>query len=125
MNYKLEKFKILIAFTIDFVRDVQQKLNDGKLSVIEIIQLLPYIDDIKTLCSNAESIKKEIKELSPAESEQLVQWLELNYGINRKRGAGVIDSFFTFIISIKNFVFDITFFSDDAITLPNAVIEKK
>lgn len=125
MTYKVEKFKLLISFTINLVRDIQKKLADGKLSVIEIIQLLPYLHDVRELCANAESIKKELKEITKEENEELVAWLETNYGIHRKRGAGVIDSFFTFVISIKNFVIDITEPSDEGIVLPAQDMSKK
>lgn len=107
------------------VREIQLKLNDGKLSVIEIIQLLPFIEDLRELCANAESIKAELKSITPEENKELVEWLEANYGINRKRGTGVIDSFFTFIISIKNFVIDITPASDEGIIIPPDDFTKK
>lgn len=125
MTYKVEKFKLLISFTINLVRDVQKKLSDGKLSVIEVIHLLPYLDDVRQLCANAESIKAELKAISKEETEELVIWLEANYGINRKRGVNVIDSFFLFVISIKNFVIDITIPSDEGIILPAEDMTKK
>jgi hypothetical protein len=125
MNYKTEKLRLLISFTIRLVRDVQQKLNDGKISVIEIITLLPYLKDIKELCSTIDLVKADLKSLSPEELKNLYDWLESKHGINHKRAQFVIDSFFTFVTSIKNFVIDITPSSDEGVIIPAEDLTKK
>lgn len=103
-TYTVEKFKLIISFTIRLVKDVQKKMKDGKLSVFEIVTLLPYIKDVQEFIPDIPNIKKALKEMSQPDMEELLRWLEANYSIPPERGGQVIENFFIFILSISQFI---------------------
>ena len=103
MNYNVKKLQMVIGFVILLMNDLREKLADGKLSVIEIIQLLPFLKDLSQLMQEANEIKKAYLSLKPEEKAILINYFQTEFNLPNATTEKMIESFFETLIGMSGF----------------------
>ena len=104
MNYNMQKLKLVFGTCIEILNDVKHKYEDGKLSVIELVQLTGWIDDIVMIGRNIKQYKDAYLKLSAPEKSELINWFNNQFDLNNDKTEKVIEQIFGIIISLNDLI---------------------
>lgn len=106
--YNVEKLKLVIGFGIGLFRDLKIKLEDGKLSFPEVIDLLGWLGDLGQIIVNITAIKNAYKNLKPEEKQTLIIYFKDEFDLENDKVEVLIESFFEILLAFSS-VFAVIF----------------
>lgn len=100
-TFGIENLKKVVVFGTNIGKIISTDLEDGKVSLQEVLALLPALMSVPDLIASKDAIIQEAKDLSIDEVGQLVAGLD---GATSENVIGIIEDALTFIVSGKNLV---------------------
>ena len=113
-KYGIEALKSVLSFGITIGQSLSSDLADKKLSLTEIIGLVPQFLELPNLVAQKDEIINEAKDLSLDEVKELVG--SFNGVITNENLVGTIEDILTLVVAAKNVIERFTSKPDAATT---------
>lgn len=98
--YGIEKLKEALLVLIKFSEALDKRLDDGKLSLVEGITLVPKLTKLPQIIADFESIKNEFLDLDEVEKAQISQFIKDELDLENDGVEALIESVFDLGLSI-------------------------
>lgn len=97
----IEKLSEAIVATISLGEKIEKKLDDGKLSIMEAVQVaVGSFASVVSVAKSAKDIKAEIEDLDGAEKIALVELIEKELDLENEKLEAAIEAAVDFLLTI-------------------------
>jgi len=103
----IEKLKDTCVTLINIGEGLDSRLEDGKLSIMEIATLLPKLWGIKNIITDAAEIWAEMVDLDPLEQRELGELIAEELDLNNDNLEEIVNKCVEILYSIKDLVVEI------------------
>ncbi len=103
----IEKLKDTCVTLINIGEGLDSRLEDGKLSIMEIATLIPKLWGIKNIITDAAEIWAEMVDLDPLEQKELGELIAEELDLNNDNLEEIVNKCVEILYSIKDLVVEI------------------
>ena len=113
--YGIEKLKNALAFAINLGEALDKRLEDGKLSFVEGITLIPSLKDLPEVISSSKDIWKEFLDLDSTEKDELISFIETELDLENDKVEDFIQTSLKFVSELSVFVGTVRAMTNDSV----------
>lgn len=103
----IERLKDAVKFGVKLTEGVITRLDDKKLTFMEVVGLAPDLVDLPGLIRDSEVLWEELSDLDAAEVKELSQYVKDELDIPSDKVEAVVDSALTVVSSLAELAFNI------------------
>jgi len=111
--YGTEKLKEALLVLIRFSDALDKRLDDGKLSLVEGITLVPKLTKLPQIIADFESIKNEFLDLDEIEKAEINQFIKDELDLVNDKVEDLIESVFDLGLAVASVVDKVRELKDD------------
>lgn len=103
-KFGIENLKEVVLFGVRIGKQVAEDLKDKKMSIAEILALVPPIMQIPTFLEKKDLIVQEAEDLSVAEVDQIVAAVKSEQVLTKQDVIDTIKDSLNIVVSVKNLI---------------------
>lgn len=103
----IEKLKAAVSVGIRLTEGVLEKLDDKKLTWLEVLGLAPILVDLPALIRDADALYDELQDLTEKENQELLAYVKEEFDVDNDNLEEVVEDALSVVSALGTLAFSI------------------